>query len=281
MAVVVLVWGAGPVVAKLITVNPIIGSLLRFGVSIPVLYGLVAARKRRVSWATFKRSALPGLAFGVNLMFVFAAVQEATIAVLAVMIAIQPAVLLVIAGPVFGEWPTMKHVGWTLLGIVGAVGVILGAGSELRASLLGLSLAFMAMATFTVYFALTRVARSSFNVDPVEWMASINVWAFLAAVPPTLLLVEPADFGELQAADLFWIFVLAYGTGVIGHVLMSWVHAFIEVARSSLYLLAMNITAVGLAWPVHDEPVTVAQMVAGVIVLWAVSAVIRLPAQSS
>ncbi len=277
LAVVVVVWGAGPVIAKLITVNPVIGAMFRFGISVPLLFALVAFRKRRVSLDTFKRAALPGLAFGVNLIFVFATVQEATIAVLSVTVAIQPALLLLVAGPMFGERPTLKHVGWTMLGIIGASGVILGAGSELRTSILGLVLAFLAMVMFTVYFVLTRVARSSFDVDPFEWMAAINVWSFIAAIPPALVLVEPADFGELDRTDLFWLGVLAYLTGVFGHVLMSWVHGFVEAARSSLYLLAMNITAVGLAWPVHDEPITLAQVGGGLVVLWAVGAVIRLP----
>lgn len=280
LAVVVVVWGAGPVIAKLITVHPIIGAMFRFGISIPLLFAIVAFRRRRVSMATFKRAAFPGLAFGVNLIFVFATVQEATITVLAVTIAIQPALLLLLAGPMFGERPTIKHVAWTFLGIVGATGVILGAGSELRASLLGVILALLAMLMFTVYFAMTRLARSSFDVDPVEWMAAINVWSFVATIPPGLFLIERADFNDLDGPDLFWLAVLAYLTGVFGHVLMSWVHGFIEAARSSLYLLGMNITAVGLAWPVHDEPVTLAQVAAGGVVLWAVAAVIRLPART-
>ena len=70
---------------------------------------------------------------------------------------------------------------------------------------------------------------------------------------------------------------MAYVTRVLGHVLMSWVHGFVEASRSSLALLAMNIVAVGLAWPVHDESVTWAQAAGGVIVLAAVAAVLRVP----
>ena len=48
---------------------------------------------RRVLAAT----ALPGLSFGVNLIFVFATLQEATISVLSTVVAMQPALLLVLA----------------------------------------------------------------------------------------------------------------------------------------------------------------------------------------
>ena len=74
-----------------------------------------------------------------------------------------------------------------------------------------------------------------------------------------------------------WLVVLAYLTGVAGHVLMGWVHGYIEASRSALYLLGMNIVAIGLAWPVHDEPINRVQVAAGVVVLVAVASVIRLP----
>ncbi len=277
LAVVVLSWGAGPVITKLITAPPLVGVVLRFALSIPVLFVLVKLRGGTVGRETFRRTALPGLAFGINLIFVFAAVQEATIAVLSVSVALQPALLLFVAGPLFGERPTLAHVMWTLLGVAGAAGVILGAGEELRASPLGLFFSITAMLTFSVYFVLTRLARSTIDVDPVEWMAGINVWSFVAAAIPSAVLLDRSDFEQLDGSDLAWLVVLAYLTGVFGHVLMSWVHGYIEAARSALYLLAMNIVAVGLAWPVHDEPVTATQLLGGLVVLIAVASVIRLP----
>lgn len=276
---VILSWGAGPVITKLITIPPLIGVVLRFALSIPVLFAILAFRGRKLSAETFRRSALPGMAFGINLIFVFAAVQEATIAVLSVSIALQPALLLFVAGPLFGERPTVAHVLWTLIGVGGAAGVILGAGQELRASPLGLTFALLALLTFSVYFVLTRHARSTIDVDPVEWMAAINVWSLIAAIIPSVFLVDASDFDQLDRRDVLWLLVLAYLTGVFGHVMMSWVHGYIEAARSALYLLAMNLVAVGVAWPVHDEPVTVIQCIGGLVVLGSVAAVIRLPAR--
>jgi len=251
--------------------------VLRFGISFPVLFAMVYLRGRRVSWATLRNAAVPGIAFGVNLIFVFETVQESTVAVLSVTVALQPALILVVAGPIFGEKPTRRHVVWTLVGVAGAAGVILGAGSELRTSLLGVGFAVSALLTFTVYFVMTRQARATQQVDPLEWMAAINLWAFLIALPPGLLLVDRADYAALNAGDWFWLAVLAYVTGVFGHVLMSWVHGHITVARSSLALLAMNLVAVLLAWPVHDEPVTATQALAGAVVLGAVAAALRQP----
>ena len=49
-----------------------------------------------------------------------------------------------------------------------------------------------------------------------------------------------------------------------------------NVMRSSLTILAMNVIAVSLAWPVHDEPVTWTQAGSGLVVLWAVASAMRL-----
>jgi drug/metabolite transporter (DMT)-like permease len=281
LGLVILSWGAGPPTTKLITVAPVIGVIMRFTLSVPLMFVLLALRRQRFTLDVLRRTALPGIAFGVNLIFVFATLQEATVAVLSVSMTLQPALLLVVAGPMFGEHPTARHVFWTLVGVAGAAVVILGAGAELRASPLGLVLAVTSMATFSVFFLLTRLARSTVDVDPFAWMTGANIWALVAALTAAPFLVDRSDWGELDGRDLLWLVVLAYLTGVFGHVLMVWVHGYIEAARSSLYLLGMNLVAVTLAWPVHDEPVTAIQAVGGLVLLAAAAMVIRLPATTA
>ena len=179
MAVVVIVWGLGPPTTKLVSAPPLIGTFVRFGISSPLLLIVLAARRRVLSRKVFLATALPGLSFGINLIFVFSALQEATVSVLSTVVAMQPALLLVLAGPLFGEYPTGRQLAFTLLGVVGAVGVILGAGSEMGSSWLGVGFAALALVTFTLYFVLTRLARFENEVDPIEWMAGINIWSFL------------------------------------------------------------------------------------------------------
>lgn len=274
---VVFLWGAGPVVTKLIMVPPVTGALIRFGISIPLLFAIVFGTGRRVSRSTMRAAAAPGAAFGINLVLVFATLQEATVAVLVVAVSLQPAAILIIAGPMFGERATRGHVAWTLVAISGASFVILGAGSELRTSALGVALSLTAVAMFTAYFVLTRAARLKTAVDPIEWMTAINVWAFTAVLPIALFASNWSDVTAMEGRDWFWIAVLAYLTGVLGHVLMSWVHGYVQASRSSLSMLLMNVVAVSLAWPVHDEPMNVVQGLGGLIVVGAVTAVLRIP----
>ena len=277
MAVVVVAWGMGPPFSKLITAPPMVATFIRFGISSPVLFLLLAVRGRRITGRTLRTTALPGLLSGINLMFVFAALQEATIAVLSTIVAMQPVLMLLVAGPVFGERPRPRQLIFTLVGVGGAIIVILGAGDDVETSALGIVLATTAMAIFSIYFVLTRLARQDTDVDPVEWMTGINTWSFVATLVPVAIWMRSDDFREFGGVDWFYIVVVAFVTGVLGHVLMSWIHGYIETARSSLYILATHLVAVGLAWPIHDEPVTRLQVVGGAVVLAGVAMIVRSP----
>ena len=76
---------------------------MRFLLSTPLLFLLLKARGGRMSFTLLLNDDVAGLAFGTNLLFVFAAVQEATVSVLSTTVATQPALLLLLAGPIFGE----------------------------------------------------------------------------------------------------------------------------------------------------------------------------------
>ena len=281
MGVVVVLFGLGPPLTKLITAPPLVGAAMRFAISVPVLLALLALRGGRVNWQLLRRTMWPGLAFGTNLIFVFATLQEVTVSVLSTVVANQPAVLLLLAGPLFGERPTVRHALWTLGGVAGAALVILGAGSEVRATPLGLLLALAALVTFTVYWVLTRSARSGTDVDPISWMAGVNIWALASAIPPVLLWTTADGWRQFAGLDWLWILLIALLTGALGHVLMSWVHAYVEAARSSLYLLGMHVVAVGASWPIHGEALTVVQVLGGLVVLVCVAMVIRIPVRTS
>ena len=281
MGVVVVLFGLGPPLTKLITAPPLVGAAMRFAISVPVLLALLALRGGRVNWQLLRRTMWPGLAFGTNLIFVFATLQEVTVSVLSTVVANQPAVLLLLAGPLFGERPTVRHALWTLGGVAGAALVILGAGSEVRATPLGLLLALAALATFTVYWVLTRSARSGTDVDPISWMAGVNIWALASAISPVLLWTTADGWRQFAGLDWLWILLIALLTGALGHVLMSWVHAYVEAARSSLYLLGMHVVAVGASWPIHGEALTVVQVLGGLVVLVCVAMVIRIPVRTA
>lgn len=278
LAIVIVVWGLGPPISKLISAPAVIAVLYRFWISFPILWLLSAATGHRLRWRTMRRCMLPGAAFGVNLLFVFLALKAATVAVLSVVAALQPGIILLVAGPFLGERPKLWHVAWTMVGIAGTALVVLGAGPTVHTTPLGVVYAVASQLTFVVFFLLTKQVRSADpGLHPLEWMTGVSLFAALAVTPWALATSSGADYRAVNGTDWLWMAFIVVVTGILGHVLMVWTHAYIDASRSSLYLLSMNVVAIAAAWPIHHEPLTLVQGLGGLIVFGAVAAVIRRP----
>jgi drug/metabolite transporter (DMT)-like permease len=278
MVGVVVIWGLGPPVTKLITAPPLVGVSVRFWLSIPIVWTITYATGGRVTAAVLRRTALPGALFGVNLIFVFTALQHSSVAVLAVIQTLQPGIVLLVAGPLLGERATTWHVSWTAVGVAGVAVAILGGDPEVRGSGLGVLFGVASMLTFTGYYLINRRARSTTPISPMEWMCGVTLFAGLFVTPIALATSSVDDYRQLAGADWLYLLFVAVVVGIVGHTMMSWAHRFIPAARSSLFLLAMNVVAIAAAWPIHDEPVTLVQAAGGTVVLVAVVAVLSRPA---
>jgi len=224
-----------------------------------------------------RHGAVAGAAFGINLVFVFLTINEGAVAVLSVFAALQPGIILVVAGPFLGERPTLWHVIWTIVGIAGTAIVVATGGEGFEVSAAALVYAAVSQLFFIVYFLLTKRERSRHDIDAVEWMSGVVVWAALAVTPWALLTSSAADYRAINGLDWLWLALIIVFTGGLGHIVMAWVHRYVDASRSSLYLLSMNVVAILAAWIIHDEPLTVIQMLGGVVVFAAVAAVISRP----
>lgn len=278
MSGVIVCWGLGPPVSKLISAPAVIAVLYRFWISVPILFALAIWSGQRPRLSTLRRAVLPGAAFGINLVFVFLTLNAAAVAVLSVVTTMQPGFILLVAGPFLGERPKRWHVLWTIVGIGGTSVVVLGSGEAVQTSGIGVVYAVAAMVMFTAYFLLTKRARTDHgDVSPLEWMAGISLFAALVVTPWALLTSSAEDYRAVNGNDWLWMAFIIVVTGLAGHVMMAWTHRYVEASRSSLYLLSMNIVAIGAAWVIHDEPLTIVQALGGVVVFAAVAAVISRP----
>ena len=283
MIAVVFAWGLGPPVSKLISAPAFVAVFYRMWLSVPVLLLWLYATGHRLTWRLLRLTAPAGVLFGVNMCFVFTTFHHASIATLSVVSALQPGLVLLVAGPFLGERPTAWHRLWTMVGIAGAVIVVLGAGSAVRSSPLGVALAAGAVCSFTAYFLCTRVARarSTEPIDAIEWMSGVTIFSALTVTPLAILSSSRADFGQIGGYDWLWLAFAVGITGITGHVLMAWVLRHLEASKASLYVLSMNVVAVTASWPIHDEPLTVVQALGGVVVLGAVAAVLSRPTRAA
>jgi drug/metabolite transporter (DMT)-like permease len=278
MGAIILIWGLGPPITKLISAPALVAVSMRFWLSVPIVWILTYASGGHVTKAVLRRTALPGALFGINLAFVFTALQHSSVAVLAVIQTLQPGVVLVIAGRWLGERAAPWHVIWTTVGVLGVAVAIFGGDPDVRGSALGIVLCVASMLTFTGYYLINRLARSTTPISPMEWMAGVTLFAGLLITPIALATCSVDDYRQVDGADWLYLLFVAVVVGIVGHTMMSWAHGFIPAARSSVFLLAMNVVAIAAAWPIHDEPVTVVQAVGGLVVLVAVAAVLSRPA---
>ncbi|MFN0027073.1 MAG: DMT family transporter [Acidimicrobiales bacterium] len=277
LALIIIIWGLGPPISKLITAPPIVTASVRFWGSVPILFTITYLTGHRVTLDTLRRTAVAGALFGMNMILVFWALQHSSVTVLSMLMALQPGVVLVAAGRWLGERPTRWHIGWTVVGIVGVAIVVLGNSPEVEMDTIGLLAGAGAQLTFTGYYLRNRIVRTTSNMHPLEWMSGSTLFSALAVTPFALAFTSPSDFRLLDGPD--WIY-LAYTAGVVGifsHTLMSWVHRFIAASRSSLYMLGVTVVGVLAAWPINDEPVTLQQLIGGLVVLGAVGAVVSRP----
>lgn len=274
----VTVWGGMAVVIR--KVDQIDGLALGFhrlwvGASATVL--VFYATRRRLSLRSFRLSLLGGLAFGSDIVLYFSAVKNTTVANATVVGALQPALVLLIAGPMFGEPVTTSIITWSAVAIAGVVLVVYGSSGAPVWSLAGDLLAVGALLAWTVYFVASKRVRQ--QIAPFEYLTAMIVIAAVVVTPVALLSGQRLDPGG--AGQWAWIVGIAIGSGGVGHLLLNWAHAHIDLSVMSLLTLTVPVVAVASAVIFLDESIEWVQAFGMVVVLAAVGVVALGTARSS
>lgn len=270
----VITWGIGPLFVKATDLESFTIALYRLLVGGLLMALLLRIRGGRLRMATFRASAAGGVAFGVNILFFFAAVKNTSMADATIITALQPAILLVLVGPLFGEKVRLAVVGWTIVAIGGVALVVYGAGAGTR-TLFGDLLAVGALLTWAWYFVASKQARA--RIGALEYQAALLFIGAMVVTPVAvlsgsqLLVREPAHWAIVMAT------VIVPGGG---HLLMNYAHGQIKLTVASLLTLLTPVVAVLGAALLLDERVTPLQVVGGAIVLGALAVVILRMAQT-
>ncbi len=268
----VSVWGGVVIVARY--VDAVDGLVLGFHrlwigavATVVVLYGT----GRRLSARSLRLSLAGGLAFGADIVLFFSALKHTTIANATVVGALQPALVLLVAGRMFGEVITARIVTWSGVAIAGVVVVVYGSSDAPVWSLTGDLLAVAALFSWTAYFVASKRVRR--QIAPFEYLTAMLVVATLAVAPIALLSGQQLDPGG--AGDWGWIAGLAIGSGGIGHLLINWAHEHVDLSVMSLLTLAVPVVAVVSAAIFLDEPIGWIQAVGMAVVIAALGVVVR------
>jgi drug/metabolite transporter (DMT)-like permease len=273
----------GPVVAfslmniivKATTTAALVFAFYRLWLGSAVMLVLLRVTRRRLTWATLRRSGVSGVLFGLNICFFFSALKLTSVADVLIIAALQPAITLLVAGPMFGERVSLHEVAWTGVSLLGVVLVILGTSGSPDWSLAGDLLAVGALFAWTFYWLRSKRVRE--EIPAVEYMSAVTIVAALVVTP--LALASGQSFA-MRWQDLLWLVVFVAGAQ-IGHSLLAWSHAQVDVSVSSLMILIEPVVSSAAAWLILGEDLTALTIAGGMVTLLAVGMVIRRATRST
>ncbi|MDQ1397851.1 MAG: hypothetical protein QOG64_3110 [Acidimicrobiaceae bacterium] len=263
-------WGLGPVFVKFIRLPGLVLSFHRMWIGGLVGIVLLTARGQRLSLRKVWLATPGGIAFALDIATFFVAVKHTTVADATVISALQPVLVFIVVGRLFGEKVTLGDIAWTGVAIVGVAIVVFGPGDTAGRSLGGDLLAVGALVAWSWYFVASKRARQTLTA--LEYQAGLGIVAFIVIAPIVLASGDP--LGVPDAATWGWIVVMV-GLPGSGHLLMNWAHEYVPLTLTSMLTLTTPvIAALGAALVVH-EPLLLVQAVGMGVVLIGLAAVVR------
>jgi len=262
--VAVSIWGGMAVVIRLVDeIDGLVLGFHRLWIGTVATVAVYYAAGRRLSWRSLQLALPGGLAFGGDIVLFFSALKHTTVANATVVGALQPLLLFLVAGRMFGEVVTRRLVAWSIAAIAGVAVVVYGSAGVPVWSVGGDLLALAALLAWTGYFVASKRVRQ--DLQPLEYLAALLLVATVAVAPLALLSGQRLDPGGVE--EWAWIAVLAVGSGGVGHLLLNWAHGHVELAVMSLLTLAVPVVAVISAAVFLDEPLGWVQAAGMAIVL--------------
>jgi drug/metabolite transporter (DMT)-like permease len=254
-------WSFGSVLGKSTHASGVVLSFWRLWIASAVLLVIVAATKRWPTRRDFRRAAVAGVLFGLNICAFFIALETVTIATALIIAALAPVVALPVSVVLFGERLTAVKIVCAVLSVGGVIVAVLvapssGAGSKSSAA--GYAWALVALVCWVAYLLVSKGVRAS--VETVRFMFVVS---FIGALTLSVLVAAGGHhLGEVHGAGWAWVTMLAIGPGIAGHGLVAWAQPRVDASVTSVLIQLEPVAASVWAWLVLGERVSVAQAVA-------------------
>ena len=270
----VLTWGCSNVVIKLVSTTGLVASFYRLWFAIPLLWALPAVRpsmRECLNRDWLSASVIGGGLFAVHQVLFFTSLKLTTVADVSLIGALQPALVLIVAGRMFGERVTGRSVGWSLVAVLGTGLVVVGAAGTPGWSAVGDAIAVGNLLAFTAYFLASKRIRA--RAGAIEYMIGMTTVA--AIIMLVVVLVTGQRLSSPQGRDWLILPGLALLPGTLGHFLTNWAHPHTSAFVVSIMLLAVPVIACFGAAVFLGETLNAVQLLGAAVVLAAVGAVVR------
>ncbi len=230
---------------------------------------ILMARGQPLRWTPLRACTPVAVLTSAWLVVFYEALKSTTIANVTMIGALLPVILLGTASRRFGEPISMRLIGLAVLAVAGTALVLVGSSSTLTWSARGDGLSVVALILWALVFALSKEIRQ--QVGAVEFQASVWIVGALVLGPVTAV---SGGFEWPSAANWAWVTAMLAVPGT-GHFLMNWSHRHVRLTVTSMITLASAPLSMIGAAVFLEEPIVAAQMVGAVVVVAALSAVIR------
>jgi drug/metabolite transporter (DMT)-like permease len=262
-------WGMSGVAIKGVSTSGLVTALYRLWFAIPALWLVMLwpGLRPRLDRRWLEASVIGGVLFGVHQILYFTSLKLTSVVNVTLIGALQPALVLLLAGRLFGERVTARAVGWSVVALAGTMVVVLGSAHNAAWSLRGDLLAWVNLFAFTAYF----LASKRFRAHVGAWEYVIGLTTVAGFVMLTANLVTAQDLSTPTGWDLVLLVAIAVFPGTLGHVLANWAHAHVSAVVSSMILLAVPVVATGGAYAFLGERFTAVQAAGGTVVLVAIA----------
>src|SRR6266571_3049057 len=141
MVLAVLIWGWGSVFIKISSLQGVAFGFYRLWLGFLVMLIALVATRRKLTARSLRASAPGGLLFALDVALFFSAIKLTSIADATIIGALQPALVLVVAGPWFGERVGRREMALTVVSMGGVALVAIGSAGSPVWSLTGDTLA--------------------------------------------------------------------------------------------------------------------------------------------
>jgi drug/metabolite transporter (DMT)-like permease len=261
-------WGFGGIFVVLTTISGLSLTFYRLWIGSVVLSVVLYASGRKLSVAAFSASWLAGVLLAADMAMIFSAFKLTSVVAVTVIGAFQPALVLIVARPLFKEEMRRTDFIWICLAIVGIFIVVLGQHSPGHLSIDGDFLALGALICWSAYWLVSKHARTA--IGALEYTACVSIVAAISV--SIVVLLSRQSLGGVDARDWLWIVVLSVVPGS-GHLIMNWAHRYVDASVSSVVACLSPLVAAIAAMIFLGQSLTLLQVIGVSIGLAAVAIV--------
>jgi drug/metabolite transporter (DMT)-like permease len=264
-------WGSAAPLGKSIDASPLVLLVWRQVIALSVLTVFLCVRRRPLRREDLRASRYAAFMFGVHLIGFFGAARLTSVAVVLLVYALAPVLIIPIAALLLHERPDRTVVGLGAVAIVGVALVVTTGSPQGSNPTLGLIVSIGNLVLWVVWSLVIKGARTR-QVDTTTWMLCANVGGLAVVLAAALLAGE--DLGAVDGTDWLRVAALAIGPGLIGHGLNTWALGHVDVGLASVIGLGEPVLAALGAALFLSEPLGALQVTGIAIVIVAVAVVV-------